>query len=64
MGFRVTASGVLIAETDTATEAASEAQATVTNGQQSILITDAEGQTYAMEEFAAALDGGKWTDDA
>ena len=64
MGFRVTASGVLIVETDSAVEAASEAQASITDGQQSVLITDAEGQTYALDEFAAALDGGKWTDDS
>jgi len=63
MGFRVTASGVLVVETDIAAEAASEAQASVTNGLQGVLITDAEGETYGLDEFAAALDGGKWTDD-
>lgn len=64
MGYRVTAAGQLIIETDSAAEAASEAQAVVTDGIHEIMVTDAEGQTYSLDEFAAALDGGKWTDDA
>jgi hypothetical protein len=62
MGYRVTVSGVLVAETDTAEQAASEAQASVTNGQQSVLIADAAGQTYELDEFSAALDGGRWSE--
>ena len=63
MGFRVSASGKLAVEMDTATEAASEAQARVTKGFDDVLITDGQGQTYGLEEFSAGLDGGKWTEE-
>jgi hypothetical protein len=63
MGYRVSASGVLAVEMDTAAQAASEAQAWVTNGFEDVLITDGEGQTYGLDEFTASLDGGKWTEE-
>jgi hypothetical protein len=63
MGFRVSATGKLAAEMDTAAQAASEAQAWVTDGFEDVVITDGQGQTYALDEFAASLDGGKWTEE-